>query len=67
MESFYRQKGAEKGSFQQSGLFQERSPFFVGGAVRGCGAGGVYHEDYFTSADQVIPGWLVKGHFPGRG
>ena len=30
MESFYRQKGLEEGSFWQSGLFQAKSPSFGG-------------------------------------
>ena len=35
---------------------------------QGClpkGNGGAYTEDYLTSANQVILGWLVKGYIPG--
>lgn len=27
---------------------------------------GVYQADYLTSADKVIPDWLVKGQISGR-
>lgn len=28
---------------------------------------GTEQVDYLTNADQVMPGWLVKGYLPGRG
>jgi len=31
------------------------------------GMEGVCRVDYLTSADQVIPGWVVKGYIPGGG
>lgn len=60
MEGFHSQEGWKGKFLAKSRLFQARSPSFGEGV-------GVHKAQYPTSADQVIPDWLVKGRFPGRG
>ena len=60
MENFCRQKEAGKEIIlAQSGLLQA-------GHLR-LGKGVVSHADDLTSADQVIPEWLVEGNIAVRG